>query len=212
MYQLYYYPNNASLAPHMLLEEIGAPFKLELVDRTQQAHKSANYLRLNPSGRIPVLVDGDLVIFEAAAICLYLAEQHPEANLLPAIGTPQRAHTLQWLMYLTNTLQTELLTYFYPERWTTDQAALEQVRVKAEERIGEMLDLLGAQLADGRSWFIGEQYTLVDAYLGMLCRWTRNLNRPARDLPQLAPYLQRLLARPAVQRALKSEGLTEPWV
>ena len=84
MLALYYYPGNASLLPHMMLREIGVEFELRLVDRGQNAQKSAEYLKLNPSGRIPVLVDGDLVLFETAAVALYLADKFPEAGLAPA--------------------------------------------------------------------------------------------------------------------------------
>src|SRR5689334_10559721 len=103
MYALYYYPSNASMAPHMVLEEIGAPFELRLVDRERQAHKTPEYLRLNPNGLIPVLVDGDLVLFESAAICLHLADRHPESRLAPPLGSPARAHFYKWLIHLTNT-------------------------------------------------------------------------------------------------------------
>ena len=85
MIQLYYHPGNASLAPHMLLEEIGAPFELVLVDRANAAHKSPEYLKLNPNGQIPVLVEGDFVLYEAAAICLYLADRYPDAKLVPPL-------------------------------------------------------------------------------------------------------------------------------
>src|SRR5215212_7463023 len=71
MIQLYYYPGNASLAVHILLEELGVPFSLHLVDRANAAHKSPEYLKLNPNGSIPVLVDGDLVLYETVAICLH---------------------------------------------------------------------------------------------------------------------------------------------
>ena len=90
MYVLHYYPGNASLLPHMALREIGAPFELCLVDRTRGAQQSAEYLKLNPNGRIPVLMDGDIVLFEAAAITMHLADRHPEAALAPPIGTPER--------------------------------------------------------------------------------------------------------------------------
>ena len=76
MLQLHYYPSNASMAPHLLLEELGVPYELKLVDRTREAHKSAEYLRLNPNGLIPVLVDGELVLYETAAICLHLSLIH----------------------------------------------------------------------------------------------------------------------------------------
>jgi len=91
MYVLYYYPENANLAPHMLLEELGVSYRLELVDRNRGAHKSTEYLKLNPAGFIPVLVDGDIVLPEAAAICLHLVDKHPEAGLAPRGGQPRSA-------------------------------------------------------------------------------------------------------------------------
>jgi glutathione S-transferase len=98
---LYYYPGNASMAPHMALEEIGAPFELRLVDRTRNAHKDPAYLRLNPNGLIPAFVDGDLVLFESAAICLHLADRHPIAQLAPELGTAKRAQRYKFLIHLT---------------------------------------------------------------------------------------------------------------
>ena len=96
-HQLYYYPANASLAPHILLEEAGCDFELVLVDRKLERQKSVEYLRLNPNGRIPVLVSGELVLFESAAICLYIADLFPEARLVPvkdpAGVSPDRAMT-----------------------------------------------------------------------------------------------------------------------
>ena len=91
MITLHYHPGNASFTPHVLLHEIGAPFELQLVDRAQGAHKSPAYLALNPNGLIPVLVDGDLVLYETAAIALHLCDTHPAAELAPALGTADRA-------------------------------------------------------------------------------------------------------------------------
>ena len=93
MLQLHYFPGNASLAPHILLEEIGAPFELLLVDRTQSAQKSPAYLALNPNGLIPVLTvaGNDLVLYEAAAICLHLCDTHAGVHLAPPVGSVQRA-------------------------------------------------------------------------------------------------------------------------
>jgi glutathione S-transferase len=134
MYQLYYYPGNANLAPHMVLEEIGVGHELILVDRNQNAQKSADYLKLNPNGRLPTLIDGDLVLYEAAAICLHLADRHPEAGLVPELASDERAQCYKWLMYLTNTIQAELLYYFYPQRLSADEAAAAQVKTHAEQR------------------------------------------------------------------------------
>ena len=214
MVQLHYYPGNANLAPHIVLEEIGAPHELVLVDRKVDAHRSAEYLKLNPNGQIPVLVDGDLVLYEAAAICLYLADKHPEARLAPSPGTPERAHLYKWLMWSTNTLQAMLMHYFYAERMVEgDRDAAAQVERRAQARCAPMLDLLDAQLAShGQAWLLGEEYSVVDAYALMLCRWTRSFARPARGLPHLGPYLARMAARPAVQRMIAAENLVLPLV
>ena len=213
MLKLLYYPSNASMAPHLLLEELGVPFELKLVDRAQRAHKAPEYLALNPNGLIPVLSDGDLVLYEAAAICLHLVDTHPQAGLAPALGTAARAHFYKWLMWLTNTLQATLIVYFYPERWADSPDAVKQVKAHAEAKVGVMLDQLDAELArHAGPWLLGPTFSAVDAYALMLCRWTRGFPRPARDLPQLGPYLQRVLARPATRRVFEHEGLAQPWV
>jgi len=213
--KLFYYPSNASMAPHIVLEEIGEPFELALVDRAQGKHKSAEYLQLNPNGLIPVLIDGDLVLYETAAICLHLADTSPASRLAPELGTMERAEFYKWLMWLTNTLQMSLIVYFYPERWvdTGNTAGAKQVQAHAESKITTLLDQLEAQLhASGGPWLLGQHYTVLDPYALMLCRWTRGFAKPARESPLLGAWLQRMLARPAVQRAFKTEGLGEPLV
>jgi glutathione S-transferase len=213
MLKLHYFPGNASMAPHMLLEELGVPYELSLVDRTKQAHKSPAYLELNPNGLIPVLVDGELVLYETAAICLHLVDTHPAAGLAPALGSGDRAHFYKWLAWLTNTLQAALIIYFYPERWADDAVAIAQVKAHAEAKVSGLLDLLDAELArHGGPWLLGARYGAADAYAFMLCRWTRGFARPARSLPNLAPWLDRMLARPAVQRTFEQEGLKAPLV
>jgi glutathione S-transferase len=213
MLQLHYYPSNASMAPHLLLEELGVPYELKLVDRTQQAHKSAEYLQMNPNGLIPVLIDGPLVLYETAAICLHLVDTHPELELAPAVGTAERAHFYKWLVWLTNTMHAALIVYFYPERWADTDEAIAQVKAHAEAKIGEMLDQLEAELArHGGPWLLGEAFSALDPYVLMLGRWTRGFSRPARSLPMLGAYLLRVLARPATQRVFEREGLKQPWV
>ena len=212
MYQLYYYPGNANLAPHILLEEIGADYELVLVDRNKNQQKSPEYLKLNPTGRIPVLVDGGLVLYETAAICLHLADRHVSAELAPALGSNERAEFYKWLVYLTNTVQAELLLYFYPERLADDAAAAAQIKTHAEKRVGEMLDLIEAALAAGTGPFLlGTHYRAVDPYLLMLCRWTRAMHHPARNRRHLARFLETVMARPATQRAFAAEGIAAPF-
>jgi glutathione S-transferase len=215
MIQLHYYPGNASLIPHVLLEELGLPFELQYVDRAQSAQKSPAYLKLNPNGLIPVLVDGPLVLYETAAICLHLADTNPGAGMAPQLGTPERAHAYKWLAWLSNTLQAALTIYFYPERWVNagNAAGAAELKGHAEAKIGAMLDQLDAQFAaHGANWLLGARYSVLDPYAFVLCRWTRGFARPARSLPQLKPFLERMLARPAVQRAFATEKLAPPLV
>ena len=216
MLQLHYYPGTAAMTPHILLQEIGAPFELVLVDRMADAHKTPAYLKLNPNGLIPVLVDGDLVLYETAAICLYLCDQYPQAGLAPALSTVARAHFYKWLAWLTNTLQATLIVYFYPERWVNNGnlAGAAEVKAQAQRRVGVLLDQLDGELArHGGPWLLGDNYSALDPFAMMLCRWTRGFSSaPARTRPQLGPYLQRVLARPAVQRAFAAEQLAQPWV
>ena len=214
--QLHFYPSTASMVPHILLEEIGAPYERVLVDRAQNAHKTPAYLALNPNGLIPLFTDGELVLYETAAICLHLCDTHPQAGLAPALGGPQRAHFYKWLMWLTNTLQSTLLVYFYPERWVDAEHADAAAEVKrhAQARVGQLLDQVDAELArHSGPWLLGDRYSALDPYLFTLCRWTRGFSRAsARERQQLGLLLHRMLERPAVQRVLATEGLQAPFI
>lgn len=220
MIQLHFCPSTAAMVPHILLEELGVPYERVAVDRENGALDSPAYRALNPNGLIPVLVDGDLVLYETAAICLHLADTHPQAGLMPALGTRERAHAYKWLVWLTNTLQAALIVYFYPHRWVNEGHAEAEAEVKAaaKRRVGVLLDQLDAELArHGGPWFLGDAYSLLDAYAFTLCRWTRHFSpdspvRPARERPHLGPYLQRMLARPALQRVMRNEGLSPAFV
>lgn len=206
MVQLYYHPGNASFAPHVLLEEIGAPYELVFIDRSINWHKSPEYKALNPSGRIPTLVDGDLVLFETGAICLHLADKHPEAELAPPPGSEARSELDKWLFYLATTIQTEYLLYFYPERHADDEAARAVIQRTAEAALGEAFTIVDEAVGAG-PYMLGADYSLLDPYLLMLCRWGRGFARAPRDYPALGPYLQRVLARGAVQRTIKQEEI-----
>jgi glutathione S-transferase len=219
MLQLFYFPGNASLTPHILLEETGVPFELKLVDRKNGAHKAPEYLRLNPNGLIPVLFDGDLVLYETAAIVLHLVDTHPNANLAPRIGTTERAHFYKWLMWLTNTLQASLILYFYPERYVNEgnTTAANELKNNIQAKIGGYLQQLDDQLSShGKPWILGDQFSAVDVYTFMLCRWSRvftgDAAKPARKYRHLGPFLQKVLERDAVTRAIATEQLPPPLV
>ncbi|MBC3806451.1 glutathione S-transferase family protein [Undibacterium seohonense] len=216
MIQLYYSPGTACLAPHFLLEELGLAYELVLVDTTKQQHQEAAYLQLNPKGKIPFLIDGELHLSESAAICLYLAEKYADGKQVshfnPALGTTERARLYQWMFYLSNTLQAELLSYFYPERLSDNEATAAQVKAHAEQRVADMLSYIDAQLnRTPGAYLLGQELSCADLFLFMLCRWTRGMTKPAREYPHLTPYLQKLFDRPSIQNSLEQEGISAPY-
>ena len=202
---LYYYPHNASAFPHMLLRELGIPFELRLVDRKQNAQNSQDYLRLNPQGLIPILIDGDLVLSETAAIALHLVDRHPECGLAPEIGTASRAVFYKWMVHLTNTLQPEILVRAYPDRHVADPAAVPDVKATAYRRIAKMLDHIEAALGAG-PYVLGTQFSAADLFLAMLTQWTQRDQGAWTSRPFLAAHRARINARPAVDAALRFEG------
>ncbi len=207
MYNLYYYPHNASLAPHFILKELGVDYQLTLVDRKSNGQKDPKYMALNPTGRIPTLVDNGQAIFESAAICLHLAEQHPTSKLIPEIGTPERPLFHQWLMYLTNTLQAELMIYFYPENHTSEAAATKAIFKTQEQRITQMFELLDKELKD-KEFLVGDHISVCDFYLLMLAIWSEEFEKPPMSFKHLRVYLRKLTKREAVQEVCAKEHIS----
>lgn len=209
MITLHYNPGNASLFPHLLLRELAVPFELAFVDRDADAQNSAAYLALNPHGKIPVLVDGDTILFETMAIGLHLADAYP--GLAPARGDALRPLYYRWMAQITNTLQSEFRAWFYPQEFTTDPAGAPAVQAAVGARLMGAFARLDAQLGDG-PWLLGETLSAADLYLLMMTRWGRTLPSPARDLPHVGAHARRLLDRPAVQETFRVEQLPEPWI
>lgn len=207
MYQLYYYPCNASLAPHFVLAQLEVNYELILVDRKSQEQKSAAYLTLNPAGRIPTLTYGNNALFESSAICWFLAEQHPQAQLIPPLGSPMRAKALQWLTYLTNTLQAELMIYFYPQNHLSDPATFPDLIANQEQRIYDMFVLLDREISAG-NFLVGESLGICDFYLLMLAIWADEIAKPPMSLPNLARYLRQLVKQPAIVKVCEVEGIS----
>lgn len=191
----------------MVLEETGSEYELVLVDRKVKEQKSADYIKLNPTGRIPTLTDGEIVVFESAAICLHICEKKPQSGLIPNVGDPLRAQFYQWLFYLNATVQPELMVYFYPEKHTkaTDTAAL--VSEAQEGRVTEMFDLLDREL-EGKKFLVGDSVTLCDFFLFMLAHWAAGFEQPPLSWPNLGRYLRGLSKRPSVVKVCATEGIS----
>ena len=206
-YKLYYYPLNASLAPHLVLEELAVDYDLVLVDRSKNAHKDAEYLALNPSGRIPTLLVDGKPLFESPAICMYLAEAHKEGGLAPEVGDLNRPEFLRWMMYLTNTFQAELMVYFYPQRHGGSGEISKQIIDAQHGRINAILEVLDRQLM-GKGYLLGEQLTVCDYFLFMLCVWADEMPKPPMEFDNLSKYLCRLATSQTVQTVCEKEGIS----
>jgi len=195
------------MAPHFILEELNVSYELISVDRKSNAQKSPEYLALNPAGRIPTLIDGELTIFESPAICVHLAEANPAAKLIPSIGNNNRAMFFQWLMYLTNTVQAELMVYFYPQKHTTESSNSESIKTAQEERITEMFQLLDQEL-ENKDFLIGDSISACDYFLFMLAVWADEFKKPPLAFTHLSKYLRKLAKRDAIIRVCQKENLS----
>src|SRR5262249_54403696 len=180
MYKLYWSPGGASMAPHAMLEDIGAPYELVKIDTKTGDQRGADYLKLNPHGRVPTLLyDGGKIMYESTAICLFLAERHPEAGFTPKPDSQDRAPFLQWMAYLTNTLQEALMHWWHPEHFIDGADRQAELKLKAEQRTAKMFRFLDEQLAQSGPYLCGASFYVCDYYAVMLARWTRDMAPPA---------------------------------
>lgn len=206
MFTLYYYPNNASLAPHFLLRHVNASYELLLVDKKSNSQKSADYLKLNPAGRIPTLVVDDQPIFESPAICIHICELFPEYELIPAIGDAKRPLFFQWLAFLNNTLQAELMVRYYPQRHTNDEATIPNVIAAQDERIADALSIINDQLSNNK-YLLGDKLSACDYFLFMLAEWSLPAKQSPLTFTHLSDYLTRLAQYPIIKEVCEFEGI-----
>lgn len=208
MYTLYYSPGAASLVVHWLLIEIGARHELRKLDFATREHKRAEYLALNPAGRVPTLLIHGEPMTEAAAMVMHLGDAHPDFGLAPVPGTMDRAKYYQWIVFLANTVQPAFRDWYYPDEAAGPDNA-DATRTRAAESIEAAWDHVEAHLAKRGPYLLGPSVCAADFLLTMLMRWSRNLPRPATDWPQLAALAQRMKARPGFALLYEREGLTE---
>jgi glutathione S-transferase len=201
--KLYFTPGACSMAPHILLRETGQKFDLEQVDLASKKTKSgADYKKVNGKGYVPALqLDNGEVITEAPIILQYIADQKPEAGLIPKAGTMERYRTQEWLNFVTSELHKGFGALFNP-------AVPDAYRTIAIDRIGTRLDFLAPQL-EGKQYLQGDKFTAPDAYLFTVLSWAPHLKMSLDKWPGIPAYLGRVAARPQVQATLKAEGLTK---
>lgn len=206
MYQLYYAPGTAAFAPQMALEEIGADYRLIETEIAKDKPRDPEFLKLNPNGWVPVLVDGDLVIHEAAAIVMYLADRHPEAGLAPSPGDPLRGRYFQWLVYMADCLQVAYQMNYYPERHSMNRAHNLDIVAKARERLAWVWGYMDEALDPG-PYLLGDRFSACDLYVYMLATWHPDGDGFLEGVPNVARCIDKVIQRPAVRRAMKSHNL-----
>ena len=206
-YTLYYAPGAASMAVHWMLIEAGVPFEAVLVDIDAGTQRDPEYLRLNPSGRVPTLVVDGVPCGESTALLMLLTERHPEAALAPAVHSPDRAKWLEMMVYLANTLLPAMRDWFYAAK-DGDPGGATAVTSLARQRIEGAWDFLSPHLAGQHSYLVGNRLSTADLLATVLMRWSRNMPRPATTWPHISAYAERLRILPSFIEVNRREKLT----
>jgi glutathione S-transferase len=199
--KLYYAPGACSLSPHIVAHEAGVPIELERVDtKTKKTASGADYWQVNPKGQVPALQldDGD-ILTEGPAIVQAIVEQAPGSKLVPAAGTKERLRVLEWLNYVTSEIHKSFTPLFKPN--TPDA-----YKAIAKEHLEAQFTRVDKHLA-GKQYLTGDQFTVADAYLFVVLRWSVFHHIDLARWPNVAAFMTRVAERPKVKEALQAEGL-----
>lgn len=201
-YQLYYAPGACSLAPHIVLRELGEDFSLVKVSmQTRQTDDGADFSTINPKGYVPAmrLANGE-TLTEGAAISAFLADNNPDSDLAPRAGTLERARVNEWLVFINSEVHKTLGGLFNP-------AVTEDQKKALVERFATRLDYVEKSLSDGRAYLTGDKFTIADPYLFVVVNWTNMLGIDISKWTHVKAFQARVAARPHTQAAMKAEGL-----
>jgi glutathione S-transferase len=198
--KLYYAPRSRATRARWMLEEIGVRYELARIDLSKGEQKKPDYLKIHPHGVVPALSDGDVTIFESAAICAYLADKFPEKRLAPPVGSAARGPYYQWLVYSTATAEPPVVKVFLntvmlPEAKRSTALAEEGRALWAE--VARVIE----RALDGRSFLLGESFTAADVMIGSIAGWVGFMGL-LEGFPVLQDYAGRLSSRPAYRRAI----------
>jgi glutathione S-transferase len=202
--KLYYMPGACPLADHIVLEWIGAPYEAVKVERDQL--KSPEFLKLNPAGVVPVLVDGDLVLTENFAILNYLADLHPDKQLA-GDGTPRgRAEVNRWLAFINSDMHPAFKPIFSPERYVTDKSQHADLAANAGKKLRSLFELIDVPLTH-HDWLAGAHRSIADPYLFVLLRWAKAKAIDLSGLDGLERFFKRMHDDAGVKAAMRAEGI-----
>jgi glutathione S-transferase len=200
--KLFYKPGACSLASHIVLHEVGVTFNLEEVDTDAGKTKSGqDYKKINPKGYVPALeINPGEVITEGASILQYIADQHPQSALAPKVGTIARARLHEYLNYTASELHKAFGPFF-------SSTATKEDKQKAGVNAAKGFDYLNDLLGDGRTYLLGDNFSIADVYLFVVSNWSNFVGIDLKKWPNLASFVERVASRPAAQKAMKAEGL-----
>jgi glutathione S-transferase len=201
--KLYYSPGACSLSPHIVLHEAGLPFQAVLAStKTHKLADGTDYYTINPKGYVPLLeLDDGQRLSEGPAIVQYIADLVPDRKLAPAAGTMERYRLMEWLNFISTELHKTFSPLFNP-------AMPEEAKALFRERLVGRYRWVNEQL-EGRAYLMGEQFTVADAYLFTVTSWAKYVGVDLAPFANVNAYAARVAARPAVQAALKAEGLVK---
>ena len=199
--KLYYSPGACSLSPHIVLHESGLKFDAVLAStKTHKLADGTDYYSINPKGYVPLLeLDDGQRLSEGPAIVQYIADQVPASGLAPAAGTMARYRLIEWLNFISTELHKSFSPLFNP-------GMPEEGKALYRERLLGRFKYVNEQL-EGKSFLLGDSFTVADAYLFTVTNWCKHVGLDVSAFAQLGAFMGRVAARPAVQSALKAEGL-----
>jgi glutathione S-transferase len=199
--KLYYSPGACSLSPHIVLRELGLPFEPVLAStKTHKLADGTDYYTINPKGYVPLLeLDDGQRLSEGPAILQYLADKEPGKNLVATAGTMPRYRQIEWLNFISTELHKSYSPLFNP-------AMPEEGKAVYRKRLRGRYEYLNQQL-EGKSFLMGDAFSVPDAYLFTVTNWAKPVGVDITDLSNVQAFMARMATRPAVQAAMKAEGL-----
>ncbi len=204
MLKLYYAPNTCALATHIALEEAGADFETVRVDFSKHEQRGADYLELNPKGRVPALVTEEGILTETPALLLYVCQLFPAAGLAPLAEPFALARLQAFNSYLCSSLHVAHAHRMRGGRWADDPAAQRAMQDKVPHSVGEGFALIENGMLQG-PWVMGAAYTIADSYLFTLAQWLEGDGVELAKLPRVLEHRARVARRPATRRAIATE-------
>lgn len=208
MLTLYYSPGSCALASHIALEEAGAEYRTVRLNFASSDQRKPEYLALNPKGRVPALIAEQGILTETPAILVYIAQRFPKAGLAPLDDPFALARLQSFNSYLCSTVHVAHAHRMRGTRWADDPAALEAMKKKVPQSVGDAFRLIEQHMFEG-PWVLGQNYSLCDGYLFTMAQWLAGDGVDIATLPGIHDHYRRVGERPAVRKALADQHATQ---